>query len=410
MTDRLQQYPGRVLIESVIHNTGDIQADITELVSEINIHSSMHIDSTFAELLLIDYRNYVVGSKLLAGDVISFVISHNGTSVTYDMKVKAILDINNGESGRTYNIRLVSELQYNSYFKIVSKAFAGTTSDIAGEIFAEYTTEQYNVWEPSLGNQSLIVPSMSPIKAINWLASRSSSADSPVKFVFFQDSKLQYNFLSAQKLREIYNTAPITYRYNPNTFGRDTGSAIIPNSGGEMTSIMRIDFLNSYNIEEAINEGALFNTKIRIDHTQKEIDFQQNSYWDTFSQNNINTGNQWKYENLAPGKVSLEVTARNTTQIQGFNRNSDASMLTPYIDRSQEIEIQVFGNSIVDIGQIVRIEIPAAAPLDTLDASGLDARWSGNYYVTAKRDKIDRRAHVMVLRCSKDSQITGDYG
>ena len=407
MTDRLQQYPGRVLIEEVTHTTGDITANITDLVSEINIHSSMHIDSTFGEILLIDYSNYVVGSRMIAGDVISIRISHNDVSTTYDFKIKALTDIQNGESGRTYNVKLVSELQYNSYFRKVSKAYAGTTSDIAGVIFSENTSEQFNIWEPSLGVQSLIIPALSPIKSINWLAGRSKSITSQSKFVFFQDSKLRYNFLSIPKLRDLYGSAPVTYRYSPNTFGEDTGGAIIPNSSGEMTSIIRLDYLNSYDVEKAVDAGSLFITRIRVDHTQKEVDFQQNNYWDTFVENGVNTGSQWKYEDMSPGKVEIVSKARDTTPF-GFN-DAPGIMTMPYIDRSQEIEIQVFGNNLVDIGQIIRVEIPAAAPLDRVDSSGLDARWSGNYYVTAKRDKIDRRTHIMVLRCTKDSQITGDY-
>ena len=79
------------------------------------------------------------------------------------------------------------------------------------------------------------------------------------------------------------------------------------------------------------------------------------------------------------------------------------------MDRSQEIEIQVLGNNVVDIGQIVKVEIPTKEPENTQKTNDLDVRWSGNYYITAKRDIITRRGHNMILRCTKESQSTKDY-
>ena len=79
------------------------------------------------------------------------------------------------------------------------------------------------------------------------------------------------------------------------------------------------------------------------------------------------------------------------------------------MDRSQEVEIQVLGNNVVDIGQIVKLEFPSKEPENTQKHNDLDVRWSGTYYVTAKRDIITRKGHIMVLRCTKESQANRDY-
>jgi len=180
-----------------------------------------------------------------------------------------------------------------------------------------------------------------------------------------------------------------------------------------MTSIIDVKFYDCYNIEKAMNDGVIFNTRIRVDHTNKEIEFDETNYWDDYAQAGLNTGLQWKRrreeEELRPGKVTIEYLAKDTTEVVGHNKESKTEVVVPYLDRSQEIEIVVFGNNTTDVGQIIRVEIPAAAPKDAVDSTALDKRWSGNYYITAKRDKIDRKTHMMVLRCSKDSQITEDY-
>ena len=409
MINTLQQFPGRVLIDSVTHVTDTTTVEITELVSEINIHSSMNIDSTFAELLVIDHINYYTKSKLIAGDGVVIKISHNNEPTTYKFKIRSITDMNNVESGNTYNIKLVSELAYNSYFRKVSQSYTGTPSDIAGLIFADNTEEKFGIWETSVGNQSVVIPMWSPMYTIEWLANRSRSASSPARFIFFQDSKLKYNFLSLPKLKELYKEAPLTYRYNNNKFGEDKGAGINPNSEAEMLAIKKIDYLNNYDIKNAVERGVIQNTLIRTDFTKKVVDIQSNNYWDTYKDRNLNTGDQWKFEATTPGRIVLENVATSISNLPGLNKISDETTANPYMDRSQEIEITVLGNNVVDIGQVVKIEIPTKEPENTQKTNDLDVRWSGNYYITAKRDIITRRGHNMILRCTKESQSTKDY-
>ena len=249
----------------------------------------------------------------------------------------------------------------------------------------------------------------SPIQTIEWLAKRSRSASDPSRFVFFQDSKLRYSFMSLTKLKDLYQQAPITYKYNINSFGRDTGTGILPNSEAEMLSIKKIDYLNNYDMKAAVERGVIQNTLIRTDFTKKTIDIMSNSYWDTYNKRNLNKGDQWKYEESAPGNIIIENVVSDSTNLPGLNKISDETTANPYMDRSQEIEITVLGNNIVDIGQLVKIEIPTKEPENSQKHNDLDLRWSGTYYITAKRDIITRKAHHMILRCTKESQVTKDY-
>ena len=320
MNDIMSEFPGRVLIDSVTHITDTTTVDITGLISEINIHSSMNIDSTFGELLVIDHINYYTKSKLIAGDGVIIKISHNNVPTTYKFKIRSINDMNDVGSGNTYTLKLVSELSYNSYFRKVSQSFTGTPSDIAGQIFSDNTEEKYNVWETSVGIETVVIPMWSPLKTIEWLATRSRSADDPSRFIFFQDSKMRYNFMSLTKLKELYPQAPMVYKYNNELDGIDRGAGLNPRSDAEMLSIKKVDFLNNYDIKTAMDRGVIQNTLIRTDFTKKTIDIQSNNYWDTYNKKNLNVGDQWKYEESSPGRIVLENVATNMSNLPGLNK------------------------------------------------------------------------------------------
>ena len=291
----------------------------------------------------------------------------------------------------------------------MSQSFTGTPSDIAGQIFSDNTEENYNVWETSIGIETVVIPMWSPLKTIEWLATRSRSANDPSRFIFFQDSKMRYNFLSITRLKELYPQAPMTYRYKNETDGVDRGAGLNPRSEAEMLSIKKVDFLNNYDIKTAMDRGVIQNTLIRTDFTKKTIDIQSNNYWDTYNKRNLNAGDQWKYEESAPGRVVLENVATNMSNLPGLNKISDETTANPNMDRSQEVEIQVLGNNAVDIGQLVKLEFPSKEPENTQKHSDLDVRWSGTYYITAKRDIITRKGHTMILRCTKESQANRGY-
>ena len=409
MNNLMAEFPGRVLIDSITHITDTTTIDITNIISEINIHSSMNIESTFGELLVIDHINYYTKSKLIAGDGIVIKISHNGEPTTYKFKISSVKDMNDAGSGTVYTLRLVSELTYNSYFRKISQSFIGTPSDIAGQIFTDNTEELFNIWETSIGVETVVIPMWSPMKTIEWLATRSRSNSAPSRFIFFQDSKMRYNFMSLTKLKDLYNKAPVTYRYNNNTLGKDNGAGLNPNSKEEMLAIKKVDFLNNYDIKSAMDRGVIQNTLIRTDFTKKTIDIQSNSYWDTYNKRNLNVGDQWKYEETAPGRIVLENVASNMSNLPGLNKISDETTANPNMDRSQEVEITVLGNNEIDIGQIIKLEFPSKEPENTQKHNDLDTRWSGNYYITAKRDIITRKGHNMILRCTKESQASKDY-
>ena len=94
--------------------------------------------------------------------------------------------------------------------------------------------------------------------------------------------------------------------------------------------------------------------------------------------------------------------------VSQINKVSDASNLkVTSIDSSQIIDITVVGNQAIDIGQVVEIDISSPEPASDNREGKIDKRFSGKYYVYAKRDVFNEDTHNMSLGLVKESQLEG---
>jgi hypothetical protein len=282
----------------------------------------------------------------------------------------------------------------------------GTVSEIASEIYQEFAAENeyFGIWEESVGIQTVCIPTWSPLKTLHWLSRRARSPENSSRFLFFQDSSQAFHFTSIPKMKELYGDEIMTYRYMANNLGEQTDAGLIPNTDQDMKTIIELDYLNSYNIKKAMNEGVLHNTSFITDITRKRFVIQTNTYWDTYGSNGVNPKSLWEYEDLTPGNIARKNVTYNANVQPGFNERVDETDERFLLDTTQQIEIVVFGNSVIDVGQIVNIEIPPSEPEQTKE-NELDQRWSGKYYVIGKRDFINFESHKMALRLTKDSNL-----
>ena len=387
--------PGAAKIDYVHVYKDDGYVDLTLLTPIIDVHSDIDISSSFCTITIIDFDNFLGRSYVTAGHTIEFEVTQSGSTIKRTYVIQSIKDISNYDTGRKYEITGVSHLRYVSNYKIVSKAYSDTTSNIAAAIFQDFTKEKVFHWEPSQSVQELVIPSYSPIDAIRWLASRSQSPTSVQAYRFFQDSRQRYSFMSLPKAREIWGDNGITYRYRSNLSSQNG----VPNTQAELTEILNLEFIRAIDMQQAILDGQISNTRFTLDFTTRTLDIDTNNYWDTYSKDALNNKTLFREDEMGPGKYTYKFLADYSTNIPGRN-NARNQVHFSYGDfYHQQIEIIVHGNTSIDIGQVIKIEIPEPKA----QAFEIDYWWSGKYICLAKRDRYDAAGHKMVLRLGKDS-------
>ena len=103
-----QFFPGRVKITNIIISNGTDKADITELMKEIDINTSINSSSATVEILISDAINFIHSFKPNAGDNISIEFGYKDLSKIFNFKVLKITSMADFTRKRSYIIRCVS--------------------------------------------------------------------------------------------------------------------------------------------------------------------------------------------------------------------------------------------------------------------------------------------------------------
>jgi hypothetical protein len=398
--------PGRVKFEKVLIRKRDIASDVTSLVVEVNIYSSLIDPTCIAKVMLIDAKNVLSNLPIESGDFIEATIGYPNTSFVHRFVVSKITNINDYQKQRTYVLECVSAFAFKSFYRNISKAFTGTTSEIAQVIYKETTSEKIATWEPSVGIQNLIVPNWNPLQTLMWLAKRSTSIIDKSRFYFFQDCQQQYHFAPIERFRETYKkNPPVKFTYGKNNQlvkGK-------PNSANEMLTIKEISFHDSFDFEAQVDKGRFGGLRWQTDLTTKTLDITSFNMWDIFDKNKSLNGNpSWsRIDEASSGLVLFDTVMTNNYPGIKLNKVNDISNIRQSsIDSSQFIDITILGNQTVDVGQVVEIELVSPEPKTIEMRDKFDQRWSGKYYVVAKRDMFNKEEYRTALTLTKESMLT----
>ena len=398
---KFQHSPSRVLVDDVFIKkpAGSDRIDITPITSEINIETSLFDPTTSIIVTILDGNNFLVEFGVESGDEIEMSIVWSEKPISIKATVIRVRDVANADNSRVYNIQCVSKFFFESLKTKISRSVFGKLSEIAADIYNEYTDETVIHWEESRNKQKLILPYKRPSQIMKMLANRSQSAIDDTTMYFFQDSKMNYNFASLEylvKINEGQNVAQ--YVYNVNDLDIDTLSKARRIESLSMSSISDLPFHT--------NKSAYSSTYMLNDINTKVLDIVTHNYWDDYD-NGVHL-------NKKPLHTQVEMDEKAEIEAYGFcssqfpevpkNIFTDRTDLKrSLLNASHAIDITVNSNEVVDVGQVVEILIPAAAPRVKGD-EGIDKYWSGHYLVTAKREMIKDDVGKIALTLIKDSR------
>ena len=407
MSNTFQLAPGRIKFDSVFIGKQNTNADITSLVAEVNIYSSITDITSVANFLIIDAKSLLTKLPIETGDRITLAISYPDVQQTHTFIISKIESIENHEKQISYSIKGVSQLFYNSMFTTISRSFSGTTAEIAQNIFLANTKEKFGLWEKSLGMQTLVVPNWSPIKTIHWLAKRSTGSLDNTRFLFFQDSLQKYHFTPVEKFGDLYKKQPTikyTYRKNNELKGEQNST---PNSAAAMETILSIEYHDYLDAELQAMTGKFGGTRFTTDISTKTLDIITYDYWKDFKQSkSLNGYPVWRKTAIPRGYNQYDTLMTNSQTNIEKNKVSDLSNIkVSTLDKGQYITIVVHGNQVVELGQVIEIVIPSAEPKSQSMKDQFDQRWSGKYYVVAKRDMFNKEKKQTALTLAKESLL-----
>ena len=415
----MSDYAGSYKLKKVSIIKNKSKSDISDLVREINIWSYVNQPSTTVMITMKDAVNFLNDLPIKGGQEIEIEVGFDNEIRIWKVVVVSVEDINGVTNQIVYNLRCVSHLLFKSHFTTISQSFSGKVSDIAKSIFEQFKHEDEKIreWEESVNSSVYIIPGWSPAQTLLWLASKSKAKDTNTNFKFFQDSFLNFNFLSLESLNKKYLDKNIqSFHYG--IFKTDN----LNRKRSEVNEIIKYSFNNSSNILESFESGFLTGRITKFNMTSKNLNEVNFNYFNEFKNFKESTSNKralWNKEDLS--STYLNEKFGNGLELDHISRFRDgnlteeneiydqSSILKSYFNQSNNmVTVDIKGNNVTDIGQIINLNFPKVKPMDTGNLK--DLLVSGRYLVIGKRHQFNRNDNLITLDCIRDSNnIDSNY-
>tara|TARA_R110000772_G_scaffold2863_12_gene10505 strand:- start:11823 stop:13103 length:1281 start_codon:yes stop_codon:yes gene_type:complete len=410
----MSDYAGSYNFKRVSITKNNNTSDITDLVTEVNVFAYIEQPSTTVIISIKDSTNFLNDFPIKGGQEIEIEVEFDNEQRIWNLVVASVENTNNSLNATVYNLRCVSHLLFKSHYTTISQSFEGKVSDIAESIFNQYKNdkESIRIWDESINSSSYVIPGWSPVQTLIWLASKSRAKNTNTRFKFFQDSFLNYNFLPVEILNEKYLEDDIQ-----NFYYHIDKTNNIERKMREVQEITSYKINDSNDILGSFANGFISGELFEYNTTSKNSNTINHNYFNDFETFKDETANKkplWKLTDLS-GSFAQEIFGNGLEieQVSRF-RDDDLSDVSEILDKSNVVNsyfnlsnnlitIDIKGNNVTDIGQIVNLFFPKTKPLDPGNLK--DEMLSGRYLVVGKRQQFSKNDNVIQLECIRDSNI-----
>lgn len=440
------QRAGQVKIEQLsLITSGNDVVDLTEFLVELNIYEDIFSNYLRGEIVLTDSRNlldkfYIHGEEFLNIKVRTPTFKDED-SIQKTFRVYKVSDreIVRDTNTQNFTLHFVSvEVFYDFLFPLFVP-FEGNVVDVAGRIFSDFIAASRN-FNVNDGDQTInedirptnmvvlseasnkvkfVSPGWSPLKCINWLASKSIPATGKSKnFLFFESNKNFY-FGSLENLFKNAlekNNYLGTYTISVSNIREKQGNNDV---NREMFLAKDVEMIESVDYVKNYTSGYLANRLIYLDVFNKEyeiIDYDHVKEYSNFFHTS-GTGTKaipiFTSDSVRNFATNISFYPKNPKLFTGFTENVNEKMgeihgnrLSSLLELTNiKMNITVPGRTDAEIGRLLYFLYPALGSHDETEKSRdvQDKLYSGYYFITAIRHKINKSDHSMVMEIVKDS-------
>ena len=433
-------------------NFGVGGVNIQSMVQELNIYEGITQNAVYGTLVIVDSTNLITNLPIQGTERLFFKLSTPGAS-----KVEHIIDASE-ETGHPFYVYKISNKQQGSQGTLVytihfcsreflrnirtkvSQAYSGKLSSMVQQIISdkEGLDSRKRLYYEETGNaDKIVIPNLSPFKAINMIAKRSLPRFGDGAGYYFYETTKGFYFQSWENMCAHYartEKAPIQqFFYMPqnitdeeidedkelhdlrsveeykfvNTF-HDTAAAQALGTYGHRVithNLFSKDFrITDYNYHEQ------FNSTIHADFTN---DIGKEGTKPTIRGNPVDFDNK-NVSDYAESMVSLLPTTQflhnddkgsfgtNVLDDGKFEGIRNAQRMQ--VEAGTTIQMTIKGQTYIQPGQVIDFAVRPVEPEGvTPDKKSYDPQYSGRYIVCKIRHRVTKSEYKMVLEVKKDS-------
>ena len=417
------EQPGDILLHDITLTPvdGDI-AILNNIEAELNIHEDFTTPFMYGSILLHDSNNLLMELPITGQEEIKVqfkLVNEPESKVKQTFQIYKISDLFNDVSinARNYILHFVSMESYKNEQKFIQQSFVSKTiSEIVKIIFDQHLKIKKDIEiEATSGIQNLIIPNLSPVKAIQWLAKRAYSSENPSSnFMFWEDHK-NFNFKTIDSLideepKEKYYYGPANAIINKELDKRvafivkrltiEKTTDILSNLVGGMyqSELLTHDIVRkkyktyTFNYEDDFDDKTKRSKHLSPHtlHNREQTDFVTGSSKDFFIGTSIG-------RNFAEYVKKDTFTKPHLMENFVQKRNSTLSRFNNFVAIAE-----IPGDSHRVPGDVIEIVIPSPSGLHT-ETPLEDKYFTGKFLVTQVRHKITAGIFTTVLQVIKES-------
>lgn len=438
------QRAGEVRIEQLkLINSADQVIDLSEFLVELNLYEDIFSNYLRGTIVLTDSRNLIDKFNIHGEEFINIRL-RTPSFTEIIQKTFRVFKISDREivrdtSTQNFTLHFVSvELFYDMSLPLFAP-FEGTLTDVAGKIFSDFLAASRNfnisdsnsaisedqkptnliVINEAANKVKFVSPGWSPLKCINWLASKSIPKDGIAKsYIFFESNKNFYLGTLEGLFRDAYENNNYLGRYliSVSNIRQDEGSQ---NVNREMFLAKDVEMVESADYIKNYTNGYLGNRLIYLDVFSKEYQLVDYDHVNNYEKQYHTSGkgsqakpvfNKNTFRNFA---TNISFYPKNPKLFDNFQDNVNEKMneihgnrLSSMLELTNiKMNMTIPGRTDAEVGRIIYFEYPSLGAKDETDteSSSQDKLYSGYYLITAIHHRINKLEHMMTIEVIKDS-------
>jgi len=428
-------YAGQVDFETLklISATGTF-VDLDDYLIEFNLFEDIFSNFLHGQIQITDSNNLIAKLPIIGDEYLMVKFGTPALGVYFEkyFRVYSITDQKTvrDNSTQTYILHFCSIEAINDANIPIHKAFSGTISDVATEIYQKFLTyprrmiikddkiiiddnSSTPIFVTDTKNKvKFISPGWSPAKCINWLCGKSLPTEGRACDYLFWESTQGFFFTN---IENIFITSYREDIFRGEYFYIPVGTKQHNKPFDKMFLAESFQVVNFIDNLKNYNSGFFGSRLVTLNLLNKEVSVTDYDYLKEYTKFTHTEG-----QNATPpftlGGINSPAAHTKFYPISeklftGVQRNVNEDIKDVYGNRltklnelnNFKINITVPGRSDMYAGALIKFHYPDVGVKNKTSDESDDSLYSGIYLVSAIRHKINYKTHMMVLELVKDS-------
>ena len=395
--------------------------DISPLIREFNIYESLIKPFYTANILVINSLGLTSVWPIIGQEQIQ--LTFRTPHPAFENSVNLTLNVLGIEKFNSSNVRtemfilkcVPQEMVRDQQVKIRRSYREMPISEMATALYEDTfgTSSQLQV-EDTTGNRTLVIPNMSPSRAMK-LFSKEAFSNPSSNFLFFQDVD-GHHFKSIDFIIQERKNVERDKYYLIDLDMQPVERLEVQNPRDkpfDYIKIMSFEFQNlfNYNITQVL--GGLENTVRVLDPSSATYYERQYNYFDDFDdieRTAENVGWEMLRENnpyIDQGLAKTDLLVTNVNQVNDYSSDQkpqfwNLNLASKALLENTVLSITIAGDSEKRVGDIIDIEFPEFGATDDIEGE-INRYISGSYIIVSIRHMYNSEGYRTVMQCSKNA-------